>query len=75
MESKKNKTVYYLVTDTEIYRTDEILNQIDHWVAAFLTGRIIRALDADPTSLDEFEAHLEATLLETQKLAREELLF
>jgi hypothetical protein len=71
----KPKTVYYLVTETEVYRTDELLKQIDQWVQAFLTGRLIQAPCADQNSLDEFEAHLESTLLETQKLAQHDLEF
>lgn len=69
------KTVYYLVTQNEIYRTDEILKQIDSWIDAFRNGKIIRAPYADQGSLDEFEAHLEQTLLETQILMHRDLGF
>lgn len=72
---RKTKTVYYLVTESEIYRTDELLKQIDQWVQAFLTGRLIQAPYADQNSLDEFEAHLQETLLETQKLVQYDLEF
>ena len=73
--ASKQKTVYYLVTETEIYRTDEILKQVDEWVRAFLIGRLVQVPFADLDSLAEFEAHLENTLLETQKLTQEDLGF
>lgn len=68
--NKKPKTVYYLITHDEIYRTDQLLDQIDRWIYAFRHGKLIRAPYADQESLDEFEAHLEQTLLETQRLTQ-----
>jgi hypothetical protein len=69
------KPVYYLVTEKEVYRTDEMLQQIDEWIDAFLTGKWIRCPEAPPEALDEFEAHLLQTLQETQKLIRNDLEF
>lgn len=70
MESKKSKSVYYLITETEIYRTDEILKQINQWHKAFKTGRLVQVPNADPEALDEFEIRLEQTYLECRRLAR-----
>jgi hypothetical protein len=77
MESRniKSKSVYYLITDTEIYRTDQILKQIDQWANAFQNGRVIQCPYADEASLDEFEAHLEETCLEVNRLVRQDLDF
>ena len=75
MESKNSRTVYYLITETEIYRSDQILRQIDDWQKAFRTGRLVQVPDADPEALDEFEAHLEQTYLEGRSLARADRCF
>lgn len=68
--NKKPKTVYFLITETEIYRTDYILKQIDEWITAFVSGRIVRAPYPDENSLDEFEAHLQKTADEIKKLIK-----
>lgn len=65
------KTVYYLVTETEIYCTDHILKQIDEWIHAFKSGKLIRVPSLNQDELDEFEAHLEETLLRIQKLVQQ----
>lgn len=72
MESKNSSTVYYLITENEIYRTDEILSQIDKWHQAFRTGRIVRLPNATREALDEFETHLEQTYLEGRRLSHQE---
>ena len=69
------KTIYYLITEDKIYRTDEILKQIKEWIDAFLVGKLIKVPYAHKNALDEFEAHLESTLLECQKLAQHDLEF
>lgn len=73
--NQKSKSVYFIVTDTEIYRTDLILEQIDEWIRIFKTGKIIRTTHADEESLDEFEAHLEQTLKEVQTLTQNDIDF
>jgi hypothetical protein len=76
MESKnKSKLVYFLVTEDAIYRTDELLEQIDHWIHAFKTGSLIRAPNAMAEAIDEFEAHLESIYLETKKLVQRDIDF
>ncbi len=74
-QKKSKRPVYYLVTEKEVYRTDEILNQMDEWIQAFLTGRLIRCQGVSREALDEFEAHLTQTLQETEKLIRHDLEF
>ena len=71
----KSKLVYLLVTDDSIYRTDELLEQIDSWIHAFKTGKLIRVPNATPESIDEFETHLESIYLETERMARHDLEF
>jgi hypothetical protein len=71
--SYKTKAVYFLVTDTAIYRSDAILDQINEWIAAFKTGQLIPVGLAAPESLDEYEAHLAEVLLERQKMKKEEI--
>jgi hypothetical protein len=71
-QNYKLKTVYYLVTETEIYRTDKILEQINEWIHAFKSGKILRVPSITENELDEFEAHLEETLLESQKLVQQD---
>lgn len=68
----KIKTVYYLITDQEVYRTDQILHQLDEWIKAFRSGQWIRTEGTDEESLDEYQAHLEQVVLETQRLTQEE---
>jgi hypothetical protein len=76
MESKKkSKSVYFLVTDTEIYRTDQILRQIDLWADAFRNGKVIQCPYANEALLDEFEAHLDETCLEVRRLVQQDLEF
>ena len=76
MESKyKTKTVYFITTDTAIYRSDEIFKQLDDWIQALKVGQLIRVETADSDSLDEYEAHLADLQLESQKLVREEVHF
>ena len=70
-QNYKLNTVYYLVTETEIYRTDHILKQIDEWIHAFKSGKLIRVPSITQDELDEFEAHLEETLFKSQKLVQQ----
>jgi hypothetical protein len=70
-----SNTVYYLVTETEIYRTDRILQQIDEWIDAFKVGKIVLAPGGTQIELDEFEAHLEAACFEMKSMIRHDLEF
>lgn len=70
--NRKTKVVYFLITEKEVYRSDEVLNQIDEWIAALKIGKLVRVEPADLESLDEYEAHLTEAFLENKKLKQEE---
>ena len=71
----KSKLVYLLATETGIYRSDEILEQMDFWIHALKTGRLIRVPNATPEAIDEFEAHLQSVFSATERMPQRDLEF
>lgn len=69
-QKRKSKILFYLLTETALYRSDQMLKQIDEWIHALQTGELIETDTDDSEALDEFEAHLKQTYLKTRDLLK-----